>query len=137
MQTTLIDSGPCIALFDASDNWHRRVVSFMSDFRGQLMTSWAAITEVSHMLDFNLQVQLDFLEWIERGAVKLALIEQTEIYAIRRMMHKYTDVPMNLADASLLYLAEREGIKNVVSIDSDFSIYRTRKKQPLTNLLDQ
>lgn len=135
MPKTLIDSGPLIALFDASDSYHTSTLAFLKDFNGELITSWAVITEVSHMLDFNLQVQLDFMQWVEHGGITLAEISQNELFAIRQMMQKYTNVPMDLADATLMYLAEREKIQNIVSIDSDFDIYRTLKKQPLTNLL--
>lgn len=135
MAKTLIDSGPLIALFDASDNHHKRIFDFMKSFKGELISSWAVLTEVSHMLDFHLQVQLDFMRWVEMGAIQLPLIEQKELFAIRRMMQKYTNVPMDLADASLLYLAQRENIHTIISIDSDFDVYRTDKKRPLQNLL--
>lgn len=135
MQKTLIDSGPLIALFDKNDNYHARVLSFLKNYKGKLITSWAVITEVSHMLDFNLQVQIDFLKWIELGGIEIYEVSQNEIAQIRIMMEKYLDIPMDLADATLMYIANKENIKNIVSIDSDFDIYRTLKKQNLCNLL--
>jgi predicted nucleic acid-binding protein len=137
MQKTIIDSGPLIALFDRGDKHHFNVLNFMKSFKGKLITSWSVITEVSHMLDFNLQVQIDFLKWIELGGVEVYAIDQKEIVTIRMMMEKYLDVPMDLADASLMYIANKESITNIVSIDSDFDIYRTLKKQSLANLLRQ
>ncbi len=135
MQKTLIDSGPLIALFDKNDKYHLSVLNFLKSYKGELITSWSVITEVSHMLDFNLQVQIDFLRWIELGGVVIYNISQNEISDIRIMMEKYLDIPMDLADASLMYIANKEKIKNIVSIDSDFDIYRTLKKQSLNNLL--
>lgn len=135
MQKTIIDSGPLIALFDRSDKFHNKVLDFLKTYKGKLVTSWAVITEVSHMLDFNLQVQIDFLKWCEVGGIEVYDISQTEISNIRIMMEKYIDVPMDLADATLMYIANKENIKNIVSIDSDFDIYRTLKKQSLNNLL--
>ena len=135
MQKTIIDSGPLIALFDRSDKFHNKVLDFLKTYKGKLVTSWAVITEVSHMLDFNLQVQIDFLKWCEVGGIEIYDISQTEISNIRIMMEKYIDVPMDLADATLMYIANKENIKNIVSIDSDFDIYRTLKKQSLNNLL--
>ena len=135
MQKTLIDSGPLIALFDKSDRYHLDVLNFLKLYKGELITSWSVITEVSHMLDFNLQVQIDFLKWIELGGVTICIISQNEISQIRVMMQKYLDIPMDLADASLMYIANRDKITNIVSIDSDFDIYRTLKKQSLNNLL--
>jgi len=135
MQKTLIDSGPLIALFDRSDKYHDTILEFLKTFKGELITTWSVITEVSHMLDFNLHVQIDFLKWIELGGIIVSNISQNEILQIRVMMEKYIDIPMDLADASLMYIANREKIKTIVSIDSDFDIYRTLKKQSLDNLL--
>lgn len=135
MQKILIDSGPLIALFDGSDKHHLKVVEFLKTFKGELVTSWSVITEVSHMLDFNLRVQIDFLKWVELGALTLYEISQNDIAHIRAMMEKYSDIPMDLADASLMYIADRQSIKNIISIDSDFDIYRTIKKLHLNNLL--
>ncbi len=135
MQKTIIDSGPLIALFDRSDKYHKLVLDFIKSYKGKLITSWAVITEVSHILDFNLQVQIDFLKWCEMGGIEVYTISQDEISNIRVMMEKYSDIPMDLADATLMYIANKENIKNIVSIDSDFDIYRTLKKQSLNNLL--
>jgi predicted nucleic acid-binding protein len=135
MQKTLIDSGPLIALFDRSDRYHHEVVNFFKDFKGEFITSWAVVTEVTHMLDFHLKVQLDFLKWVELGALTLYTIEQNELREIVKMMSKYSNVPMDLADSSLMYIAQKENMNTIVSIDSDFDIYRTFKKQALCNLL--
>ena len=135
MQKKIIDSGPLIALFDRSDKYHKSVLDFMKSYKGKLITSWAVITEVSHMLDFNLQVQIDFLKWCEIGGIEVYNISQDEISKIRIMMEKYIDIPMDLADGTLMYIANKENIKNIVSIASEFDIYRTLKKQSLNNLL--
>jgi len=132
---TLVDSGPLIALFDRSDRYHDRVLEFLKGFDGKLLSSWPVLTEVSHMLSFNLRVQLDFLEWISRGAIEVASIEQREITSILAYMRRYLDVPMDLADASLIHLAEREGIETILSIDRDYYIYRTEGRRMLQKLL--
>lgn len=135
MQKTLIDSGPLIALFDRSDAYHESVLTFLKSYQGELITTWAVITEVSHMLDFNVKVQIDFLKWIERGGITLYELTCNDIAHMRSMMEKYSDIPMDLADATLMYIANKEHIKTIVSIDSDFDIYRTLKKQNLINLM--
>ena len=135
MQKTIIDSGPLIALFDGSDKYHKVVLNFIKEYKGKLITSWAVITEVSHMLDFNLQVQIDFLKWCEVGGIEIYNISQDEISDIRIMMEKYIDIPMDLADGTLMYIANKENIKNIVSINSDFDINRILKKKSLRNLL--
>ncbi len=131
----LIDNGPLIALFDKSDKYHTKVLEFLKDYEGELITSWAVITEVTHMLDFNLNAQMDFLKWVELGAVKIYDIKQNELKSMIEMIRKYTNVPMDFADSSLMYIAHKENIKNIVSIDSDFDIYRTLKNGSLLNLL--
>lgn len=136
MQKVLVDSGPLIALFDKSDRYHLKVLEFLKSFKGSLITSWAVITEVSHMLDFNLKVQIDFLRWCSIGGVEIYNISQDELAQIITMMEKYSNIPMDLADSSLMFIASKEKIKNILSIDSDFDIYRTFKKQSLNNLLN-
>ncbi len=135
MQKTLIDSGPLIALFDKSDKYHKKVLEFLKGYNGELISTWAVLTEVSHILDFNLQVQMDFLKWVEIGGITLYEISQQELYHIIKMIQKYSNIPMDLADATLLYIANKEKINNIISIDSDFDIYRTLKRQNLNNLL--
>ena len=135
LEKTLIDSGSLIALFDRGDKYHHKCLDFIKGYKGELITSWSVITQVSHMLDFNLQVQIDFLKWIELGGITIYEISASDIVKIRVMMEKYIDVPMDLADASLMYIANKENIKDIISIDSDFDIYRTLKKQNLNNLL--
>jgi predicted nucleic acid-binding protein len=133
--TTLIDSGPLIALFDNGDKYHERVLSFFQHYEGHFITTWAVVTEVTHMLDFNLKVQLDFLKWLELGAIEIYEIKQSDLSTIIPMMTKYTNVPMDLADSSLMFVAQKENIRDIVSIDSDFDIYRTLKQGFLNNLM--
>ena len=132
---TLVDSGPLIALFDRGDKYHQDVLAFFKAYNGEFITTWAVVTEVTHMLDFNLNVQLDFLKWLELGAIEIYEIKQSDLVEIVPMMTKYTNVPMDLADSTLMFVAQKENIKDIISIDSDFDIYRTLKKGFLNNLL--
>jgi len=131
----LIDSGPLIALFDRSDRYHERVKSYLRTFHGTLLTTWPVLTEVSHLLDFHLQVQLDFLEWVARGGVEVYEMAQSDLPALTEMMRTYTNVPMDLADATLMYVAHREGHRRILSIDSDFDVYRMGRNGGLENVL--
>ncbi len=133
--TVLVDSGPLIALFDGRDRYHETVLRFLKNYRGALLTTWPVLTEVSHMLDFNLDAQLDFLTWVDRGGVIVYDIPHTGLSSLIEMMRKYTDIPMDLADATLMFAAEETGIGEIVSIDSDFDIYRTLKRGMLKNIL--
>ncbi len=136
MKKILIDSGPLIALFDASDQYHSAAIDFLKTNRYPLITTIASITETSHLLDFNRNAQLDFLEWIYRGGVEVYPIEAGALKRIRMLMQKYSDMPMDFADSCLVYLAEELRLNTIVTVDRDFSIYRIkgRKKFKTINL---
>ena len=134
MKQTLIDTGPCIALFDRDDRFHIEIKSYMKNFRGRLITSWAVVTETLHMLDFDCRVQTDFLRWIERGALEIAGPVREDINRIIELTEKYQDRPIDFADATLVAIAERKQLNSVISIDSDFHIYRTAQGSPLEML---
>lgn len=122
--SAIIDSGPLIALFNKDDKFHKTVTNFMKSFSGELISSTAVITEVMHILGFNIQVQTDFLKWIVYGAVSVKPLLPDTLRNIYKLFRKYSDVPMDFADASLVALSEEYEISDVISIDSDFYIYR-------------
>lgn len=122
MNKILIDSGPLIALFDASDKYHQKTVEFIKDSQFLLITTIASITETLHLLDFNRNAQLDFIEWIYRGGVEIANINNTDFLRIKELTEKYRDLPMDFADSCLDLLTEKIGIKTIATIDRDFSI---------------
>jgi predicted nucleic acid-binding protein len=130
----LIDSGPLIALFDRSDRFHEPILEFLKSFEGKLVSTWPVLTEVSHLLDFNLKAQIDFLRWIERGAVEVAELVREDLEGIVEMMERYMNVPMDLADATLLYVAQKEAIGRIITIDRDFDIYRMGKNEVMENI---
>jgi len=125
----LIDSGPLIALFDASDAYHKAIVEFIKRNPFPLITTMASVTEVLYLLDFNQNAQLDFLEWIYRGGVELFPIIENDMKRIKELMKKYKDIPMDFADACLVYAAERLRINEIVTIDKDFLIYRIGRRK--------
>jgi len=134
MKSTLIDAGPLIALFNKNDKYHEQIKQFLKEYKGKLISSWPVITEVSHMLSFNIKTQIDFMTWINRGAIELEDIDSEGINRILELSKKYSDVPMDLADASLVVIAEKKKIKEIITIDSDYDIYRTIKKEMILNI---
>jgi len=137
MKNILIDAGPIIALFDKDDLYHQSIVNFLRQFKGYLYTTWPVITEVTHLLSFNTCVQVDFLKWLKRGAVIIIPIENTYFDRIIELFEKYSDIPMDLADSSLIIASEITGIKEIVTIDSDYYVYRTRSKKYLKNIFEK
>lgn len=136
MKSTLIDAGPMIALFDRDDRFHTAIRDFLRIFSGKLVSTWPVLTEVLHMLDFNTQVQIDFLKWIQRGAVEIYEPLNSKVNRFIELTQKYDNVPMDLADASFVIIAEETGIKEIITIDSDYYIYRTAKKEMLVNVFE-
>ena len=134
MKKTLIDSGPLIALFDRDDRFHRSALDFMEDFKGMLITTWPVITEVLHMLDFNVNVQMNFLKWIERGALSIMSLSDKQIPRLIELSEKYSDIPMDLADATMILISKFESIDEIITIDSDFYMYRNIRNKYLVNL---
>ncbi|MBF0412350.1 MAG: PIN domain-containing protein [Desulfamplus sp.] len=124
MKKILIDSGPLIALFDASDKYHNEVIKFIKSNKYPLITTLVSITETLHLLDFNRNAQIDFIEWIHRGAVELVNIENRDFGRIKELTEKYRDLPMDFADSCLVYLAEKLNLDTIATIDRDFTIYR-------------
>jgi uncharacterized protein len=125
----LIDSGPLIALFDSSDKYHKIALDFIRENKSPLITSLASITETLHMLDFNRNAQIDFLEWISRGAVEIHNIDNNDFKRLKDLTEKYKDLPMDFADACLVYLAEKFNIFTIATIGRDFTIYRIKGKK--------
>ncbi len=136
MKNTLIDAGPIIALFNKNDHYHNKIRLFLKDYRGILTSTWPVLTEVSHMLDFNTQTQIDFLTWVNLGGIYIEDIEKEDIARMIELSKKYSDIPMDLADASLIIIAEKRNIKEIITIDSDYYIYRTINKEMLKNVFE-
>ena len=134
MRSILIDAGPLIALFDRSDAYHLKAISFLKDWRRPLITTWPVVTEVSYMLSFNLKVQMNFLEWIQRGGLEIMEIDKGYIFRLIELTKKFTDVSMDLADASLIVAAEIKNIREIASIDSDFYVYRDIRNRYMRNV---
>ncbi|WP_078127640.1 type II toxin-antitoxin system VapC family toxin [Leptospira alexanderi] len=130
----LIDSGPIVALFNSKDKFHKSTYKFIKSYKGSLVSTWLVVTEVVYLLSFSIEAQSDFLEWMERGSIRILDLTLEGIRYIKNRMKKYSNLPMDLADASLMCIAEKEEINRIISIDSDFSIYKTLKGKFLQNL---
>ncbi|WP_041401214.1 type II toxin-antitoxin system VapC family toxin [Salinispira pacifica] len=134
MQNTLIDAGPLIALFNKNDKYYQSIFDFLKNYKGRLISTWPVITEVSHMLSFNVQAQIDFLRWIRLGGIIIEEIKYEGLDRIISLSEKYSDIPMDLADASLVFISEKLNIKEIITIDNDYYIYRTIDKEKIRNI---
>ena len=135
MPNILIDTGPIVALMNRRDKYHDRVLAFTRAFEGVYLTTWPVITEAMHLLRHSQAAQLNVLEWIRRGGLEIVPIDPSDIDRLVALTHKYRDLPMDLADGSLIIIAERLHLRDILSIDSDYDVYRTLKKEPFVNVL--
>ncbi|HTR48019.1 MAG TPA: PIN domain-containing protein [Verrucomicrobiae bacterium] len=121
----LVDAGPLVALVDVGDQHHRRCVSALRALREPLATVWPALTEAMYLLADLPRGQEALWETIERGALELLPLTAADVPRIRELMRKHANRPMDLADAALLCVAERVGVRKFFTIDRrDFSVYR-------------
>ncbi len=134
----MVDSGPLIALFNASDRWHPATLQWLrTNPSAKLVTTWPVMTEVCALLARRLcnEAALDFLRWVQRGGIALDSAESASIDRVLAISERFADLPFDLADASVAESAARLGIDAVLSIDSDFDVYRDAAGKALNNLL--
>ena len=122
----LTDAGSLIALIDRGEVDHSRCVEALAQIALPLVTTWSALTEAMYILgEATAWVGQEAL-WrlIERGDLNVADLSPAVRARMRALMEKYRDVPMDLADASLVALAEEQGWSRVFTLDSEFHVYR-------------
>ena len=124
----LIDAGPLVALIHAGDSHHARCADALRALDAPLATVWPAYTEAMYLLSFSWRAQDALWELIERQAVALLPLDARDTRRARELMRKYRDLPMDLADAALVAVAERERIARVFTLDRrDFERYRPHR----------
>jgi uncharacterized protein len=121
----LIDTGAILALLDRSDRWHKPCVEAFRQLRLPLITSQAVLTELFHLTgDSRTEVEAAW-KFIRSGALLLSTIDNAELPHLQRLMSQYWDRPMGFADATLVYLAKRESLSTILTVNhSDFNTYR-------------
>jgi predicted nucleic acid-binding protein len=127
-----VDAGPLLALFDGSDKYHADAVAFIRGAGSSLVTNLVVLAEAVALLPPRFQ--LDLLGWTERGGVEVDWATVTDFPRIVAIMTKYADLPADFADASLVALCERRGIREVATLDNDFNVYRTADRKRLHNV---
>lgn len=120
----LADAGPIIAIFDGDESHHAACVRAAKAIRGPLYTAWPAVAEAAHLLAFSRQAQDAVFEWIESGGLVPLPLDSHDMPRIRELMNKYADLPADFADAALVRLAEREGVRTIFTLDRDFRVLK-------------
>ncbi len=126
----IMDTGPWVALIDRSEGRHIECIEWFKNFRGNILSSEAVLTEVLYLLNFSLRAQSAAIDFVLSGAILLVPSSLESLKRVKRLMEKYKDVPMDCADATLVSIAEDLSLPHVVSFDAkDFGIYRMSSKQ--------
>jgi predicted nucleic acid-binding protein len=126
VRSIVVDSGFLIGLFDETDPLHLRCREFLRDYRGRFLTTEAVVTEALALL--STVQQLRCLTWLGDAAqAGLIVVDRDPIdfRAVEKLARKYADQPMDFADASVVLLAMRSGVREVLTADRrDFAVYR-------------
>lgn len=128
MPTVLVDAGPLVALIDRTDQYHQRCAAALATIRDPLTTVWPAVTEAMYLLRYSAHDQRALWDLMSAGGVRFADLGLNDCPRMRELMWKYRDLPMDLADAALVRVAERDNLRRVFTIDrQDFEIYRPHR----------
>ncbi|MBV8063031.1 MAG: PIN domain-containing protein [Nevskia sp.] len=135
----MADSGFWYALAAPRDRFHRAAVQAAQRWAAEtFVCTWPVITEASYLIGDRggMAKSLEFLGYIAAGACTVAELSPDLLTRMLSLMHKYQDLPMDLADASLVVLAEELGEGRILSTDErDFRAYRWKNTKPFKNLL--
>jgi len=125
----LMDTGPWVALIDRSENRHEECVEWFRQFEGEIFSTEAVLTEVLYLLNFSSQAQSAAIDFVLNSAITLVPSSIGSLRAVKRLMKKYQDLPMDFADATLVSTGQDLGIYNIVTFDKkDFGIHRAGRK---------
>ena len=133
----IADTGFFLALGNESDLYHQQAKDLLQTLNEPLIATYPVISETSYLIEkrIGIDAQSRFLRQFVQGYI---LIFQLEIHHLERMielMQKYADLPMDLADASLVVTAEHLGHGRILTVDRrDFQIYRWQNQRPFENL---
>lgn len=136
----LADTGFWLALANRRDRNHRIALKSLTEVREPLITTWPVMTETCHLLAARLgaAAEIVFLENAARGAFRVFSLDASHLPRVAELTVQYRDLPMDLADASLVVLAETLGTGKILSTDRrDFGAYRWKRTKPFVNLLPE
>ena len=130
---TLVDAGPLVALIDAGEPDHERCRAALDELDLPLATTWPAFTEAIYLLGraAGWRGQEALWRMVQRDALRLEDLSEELTLRAAELMERYRDHPMDLADATLVALAENRGWRTIFTLDSDFRSYRLRGRAHL------
>lgn len=136
--TALVDTGPIVAFLNRKDRHHRWAVEIFSTIRAPFLTCEAVLSEAAYLLRRLAGGPEAVMELLTRGVVTAPFRLEAEAPAVKKLLSRYGDAPMDLADACLVRLTELHGECVVVTIDSEFrDVYRRHGRQTIPTLLPE
>lgn len=127
-QQVIVDTGALVAIINKNDHYHHWAIQQFADIQPPLLTCEAIISEACFLLGRYQQANF-LLQWLEKGVLSLPFCLQKEIQPVNALLKKYSDVPMSLADGCLVRLAENYPHSLILTLDSDFKVYRKNGSQ--------
>lgn len=138
MKVVIADTGFFIALLNANDEHHAVARSIFSSGKYSYVTTMSVLTEACHVLGARLgaQAAVGLMRAAAAGDFQIAPVPSNAAGRSHKLMQSYIDLPMDLADASLVQLAEDLGHGRILSTDArDFKTYRWKNHKPFENLM--
>lgn len=136
--TVIADTGYFVALANPKDHFHQHALDVSKHIKKDLITTWPVITETCHYLlkKVSSKAQVLLLNEIAADVIQVLEIKSHHLPRLGQLLTQYADLPMDLADASLVILAEELGHGLILSTDQrDFKTYRWKNRHPFQNLL--
>jgi predicted nucleic acid-binding protein len=127
----IVDTGPLVAFFDRAERHHLWAIERIEKLEVPLLVCEPVLTEAIYLLARYAKAQDALFELLQNGALNIALRIEDHVDALRRLMQKYRDTPMSLADACVVRMAEIHDRHDVLTLDADFSVYRKHGRVPL------
>lgn len=122
----VVDTGPLVAIVRKREESHARCVAALKDFRSPLLTCWPVLTEAAWLLRKEPGGIKAIGEIVRSGAIEIIELDEAALHWIIAFLDRYASAVAQMADAALMYIAEREGIDTVFTLDRrDFPVFRT------------
>ena len=129
MKSILVDTGPLYAMVDRDDSWHERIAAFLTALPRRLIVPITVLPEACYLIGAHLgpHVEVEFARSLQRKEVNVELLSKDDLARTVEVMAKYSDAALGFVDASIVAVAERLKVKELLTTDRrHFSLVRPR-----------
>ena len=135
MRSVLLDTGPIVALLNRRDNHHSWAREVLDTLEPPIFTCESVVSEACFLLRGLAGGPDAVLDLLVADVVRIDFQMESEIAALRALMRKFANVPMSLADACLVRMTELDTQSVIVTLDSDFRVYRRNRRQLIPTIM--